>query len=308
MRIYQGESCNKLYCSALKDCLSIDSPTMSRVGMVYDLGPVAFELAPNKLNLITLNHRAINPFFAIAEAAWVVKGLNSLDTLNYYLKKYDDFSDDGTILNGAYGYRLRYHFGYDQIQFAIDELQKSPESRRCVLNMYSPDDLTNTSSKDIPCNTSIMLKVRDSKLDMTIINRSNDIHRGIPYNFFVFQTLHCFIAREIGIDVGYQRHFTDSLHMYERDIPAIRAVLESQLEPFDICEQEGVGLVYSILTEADKINQKCFGSMTDKSLAKIFTSYSQFKSDKDLSGFVRKTGNPILDFLVSDWLKKYAKN
>lgn len=54
MKVYQNNTCNQLYVQALKDCLSVSSSTPSRVGNVYDLGPVAFEFEPGKLNLITL--------------------------------------------------------------------------------------------------------------------------------------------------------------------------------------------------------------------------------------------------------------
>ncbi|MEZ8402552.1 MULTISPECIES: thymidylate synthase [Vibrio] len=307
MKLYQGDSCNRLYISALKDCLAVNSPTPSRVGMVYDLGPVAFELTPGRLNLLTLNKRALNPFFAIAEAAWVVGGLNSLDTLNYYLKTYDSFSDDGVSLNGAYGYRLRNHFGYDQLEFVIKELKTTPDSRRCILNMYSPDDLINNTSKDIPCNTSIMIKIRNGALDFTVTNRSNDIHWGVPYNFFVFQVLHCYLAQKIGVEVGYQRHFTDSLHLYERDIAAVTEVLKHSGDIFDTESDKTLDLVYMILAEIENINQKKFSCIQEKSLREAYVNYEQFRCSKSLFSFENKTGNAVLDFLTSDWLSKYAK-
>lgn len=305
MKVYQNNRCNQLYVQALKDCLSVSSSTPSRVGNVYDLGPAAFEFEPGKLNLITLKNRALNPFFAIAEAAWVIGGHNELDILSYYLKKYDAFSDDGMTLNGAYGFRLRSCFGYDQLEFAIQELKNSPGSRRCVLNMYSSDDLRNSTSKDIPCNTSIMLKIRRGALDLTVINRSNDVHWGIPYNIFVFQVLHCYLARKIGVELGLQRHFTDSLHLYEHYINEVTEILDDVVIP-DF-ESDSIELLYAIIDNIDNINQRDFSAINENSLRETMLMYSAYKNEGNKTAFNIDTGNQWLNFLVEEWAMKYAK-
>ncbi|WP_229618330.1 thymidylate synthase [Vibrio parahaemolyticus] len=303
MKLYQNDTCNNLYVQALKDCLSVPYITPSRVGNVYDLGPAVFEFEPGKVNLLTLKNRALNPFFAVAEAAWVIGGHNRLDILSYYLKKYDNFSDDGVTLNGAYGFRLRSHFGYDQIETAVEELRNSSESRRCVLNMYSNEDLRSCTSKDIPCNTSIMLKIREGALDLTVINRSNDIYWGIPYNIFVFQVLHCYLAYKIGVELGYQRHFTDSLHLYERNINDVMAVIDNA----PMFESESVELPYAIVDNIENINQRKFTSITDSSLRKAMLTYSTYKSEGGNEVFETDTGSKLLNFLISDWSIRYVK-
>nr|HCI8835506.1 thymidylate synthase [Klebsiella michiganensis] len=258
MKIYDGNDLNYLYLDALSDSLKISSPNSSRSGIVYDIGPAVFQLPSDKLNLITLNTRALNPFFAIAEAAWVIGGFNDLAYLDYYIKTYGDFSDDGKTLNGAYGYRLRQQYGFDQIDFAIEELKTNPNSRRCVLSMFSPSDLINTKSKDIPCNISVMLKIRNGELDLTVINRSNDIYWGVPYNFFVFQVLHYYIASRVNIKVGTQRHFTDSLHLYEKDISSIKSIIKNNDSGVALTQSMNVELIDGILNNIAAINQRNF--------------------------------------------------
>jgi thymidylate synthase len=307
VKLYQGDSCNNLYIQALKDCLAVTSPTPSRVGFVYDLGPAVFELEPGKLNLLTLKNRALNPFFAIAEAAWVIGGLNRLDTLNYYLKSYDDFSDDGMTLNGAYGFRLRQHFGYDQLEVAIDELKNSSSSRRCVLSMYAPEDLKNGASKDIPCNTSVMLKIRNGALDLTVTNRSNDIHLGVPYNLFVFQVLHCYLASKIGVEIGYQRHFTDSLHLYERNMSETKEVLNSVEGYSKQFTFNSLKLVNMVLKEISNINQRDFKSIEEKPLREAMMMYEAYRTHVDGQSFEKDTGDELLNFLINDWSVKYTR-
>ena len=92
--------------------------------------------------------------------------------------------------------------------------------------MYSPDDL-NKNSKDIPCNTTIYLKIKDNKLDITILNRSNDLYLGVPYNVFVFYLLQLYIAEKVNSDIGTQTHFTDSLHLYTKDLEKVEKIINS---------------------------------------------------------------------------------
>ncbi|WP_323955551.1 thymidylate synthase [Aeromonas caviae] len=306
MKLYQGANLNELYVQALHDCVEIKSPTPSRVGVVYDLGPAVFELELGSLNILTLPKRALNPFFAIAESAWIIGGSNKLDTLSYYLKSYNRFSDDHLTLNGAYGFRLREHFGYDQINYVIKELRNTPESRRCVLCMYGPEDLTNKISKDIPCNTSIMLKIRDGCLDLTVTNRSNDIYLGVPYNFFVFQVLHYYLANEIGVNVGHQRHFTDSLHLYENNINEAREILNNircNSNELSCNPQEFIGM---ILRDIDNINSRRFSEIKSAPIREVMMMYESYTKKLDHSIFERDAGNPILNYLVKDWSSKYT--
>lgn len=185
----KNHSFNYNYLSALKIAVEpsrkIDS---SRVGPVINIGQAYFEIEKNDPRLIFLSSRKINPVFAIVEGAWVLRGDNRLAPLQNEISDYAKFSDDGETLFGAYGFRLRKKFGLDQLREAINLLKNDPETRRVVLSMYSPDDLT-IISKDIPCNTSFFLKIVDGALDITVINRSNDLYLGIPYNIFVFGLL-----------------------------------------------------------------------------------------------------------------------
>ena len=78
-----------------------------------------------------LKGRNLNYRFAFVESAWILEGRNDLDILSRYISTYSQYSDDNKTLNGAYGYRLRHYFDQDQIEGAINHLQK----------ILSPDEL-----------------------------------------------------------------------------------------------------------------------------------------------------------------------
>jgi len=200
----------------------------SRVGLVTDLGQAYFAIDTDGFRMPLLLKRGFNPFFAFTEFAWFISGDNSVLPLQKVLPDYIEYSDDKISLNGAYGYRLRNFFGYDQITRAIDILKSNPASRRVVLQLWSPTDL-GLSSNDIPCNTQVMLKIIDGALNITVINRSNDLFKGVPYNIFLFYMLQVFISRQVGCVVGKQSHFTDSLHVYDKDIFKVKSVVDSNV-------------------------------------------------------------------------------
>ena len=125
MIVFTGQNFTKLYYEMLEYVLSKNIPLLtSRIGNVKDIGSAYFEIYDDDLRLIYLNKRAINPFFALAEFSWIISGSNSLKTLQYFIRNYDQYSDDGNALNGAYGFRLKKYFGIDQVSKSIELLKK----------------------------------------------------------------------------------------------------------------------------------------------------------------------------------------
>ena len=197
MKSFQGADINSVYLDALIFAEeSKHSPSDSRNGKVYDFGPAYFEFDQPNNQLLLLRNRKFNPYFAIVESAWVLSGKKELKCLKSIIDSYGQFSDDWCNLNGAYGYRMRSFFEIDQLEALINLLVDDSETRRAVITLYSPSDLLNNQSLDIPCNTTLFFKKRDSKLDITVINRSNDLFLGIPYNVFTFNVILKFVARQ----------------------------------------------------------------------------------------------------------------
>lgn len=233
-----NSSFNISYFKALIASQIISEIEPTRNGNAKVLGQAIFIIQPNDPRLCFLNARNLNYKFAFVEGAWILEGKNDLKTLSKYISNYHQYSDDGETLNGAYGYRLRYYFDQDQIENAISHLQKNPDSRRVVLQMYSIDDLQK-DSKDIPCNTSIYLKINKGCLNLTVINRSNDLYLGIPYNLFVFGLLQKYIANRLQINIGLQTQITDNLHLYEKDFKKVTEIInKNQINDIEQISQQ----------------------------------------------------------------------
>jgi thymidylate synthase len=172
--------------------------------------------------------RDANPFFHLMESLWMLRGQRDVQSMVRYNKRMDEYSDDGEVFHGAYGYRWRNHFSQDyrlldQINIIIRRLKKDPIDRRCVLQMWdAPYDL-NVNKVDIPCNTHVYFKIRTEKLHMTVCCRSNDIIWGAyGANAVHFSMLQQYIADSLGVAMGPYVQISDSFHAYKNVFDAYR--------------------------------------------------------------------------------------
>lgn len=165
---------------------------------------------------ILIPSRRWNPWLAMSEALWILAGRNDTASLLPYNSHINDYSDDGAHMYGAYGARI-----FGQIDELIERLRKDPNDRRAVLQIWDRDDLT-VESKDPPCNNTVYFKLREEKLHMTVICRSNDIHFGLfAVNLPTFGILQEYIASRLGVGIGNQTHLSNSLHVYTDDKRAV---------------------------------------------------------------------------------------
>lgn len=191
----------------------------SRNGRVWELkDPITIKYINPHHRVLFDKWRDCNPFFHLAEGLWMLAGRGDLASMEHYVPRMSEFSDDGRSLWGAYGYRWRWMFGTDQLKTIIKMLQRNPDDRRCVLQMWGAEqDLNHLDGKgkDVPCNTQIYFKIRDGALRMTVTNRSNDLIWGcFGANMVHFSMLHEYMASMIGVKLGEYYHFTDNLHIY----------------------------------------------------------------------------------------------
>lgn len=206
----------------------------SRVGDVLVSPHPVLTVYKNPLNRVLFSpQRDANPFFHVMESLWMLAGRNDLPWLAQFNKRMASYSDDGgSTQPGAYGYRWRQHFGYDQLETIIVELKNNPQTRRCVLAMWdgghagipghsvavgSPGDLAEaiSGSADVPCNTHAYFDTIDGKLNMTVCNRSNDIWWGAHgANAVHFSFLLEYVSSMAGIPMGVYRQFSNNYHIY----------------------------------------------------------------------------------------------
>lgn len=210
----------------------VGKPANSRNGMTlsYD-EPVCIRHVNPAHRVIWLKSRNANPFFHLFEFVWMLAGRNDVHTLSAFNANMKSYSDDGEIFNAPYGYRLRKHFGIDQLKSVIEQLKKDTNSRQAVALLWDSKDLVK-QTKDKACNLELVFKLRDTgRLDMTVFNRSNDLIWGaLGANLVHMSLFHEYVATELGVPMGAYEQISNCMHVYTDGLPGdiYRAILKDE--------------------------------------------------------------------------------
>lgn len=129
---------------------------------------------------------------------------------------WDSWKNEHGIIGRGYGYQInKTTFGYpSQIDYILGELKKNPTSRRLVIEMWNVDDLTQMTLP--PCLHNLHFIVKDSKLNLIMKQRSNDMLVANNFNVVEYSLLVHKIARHIGLGVGKLTHVIGDMHIYNK--------------------------------------------------------------------------------------------
>lgn len=258
---FNGQTANEVWSKATKELInSQETCVESRTGDTIELLHSFIHIQNPTQRWVTQRVPPISIGFALAELIWILAGSNDAQVINYWNPVLPRFSGKGNTYHGAYGYRIRYNFKIDQLERAYLTLKNNPNSRQAVILIWDPridypDELGRPVNDDIPCNICSLLKIRDDKLEWTQIMRSNDVYLGLPYNFIQFTSLQEIMAGWLNVHVGSYCHYSDSLHLYLRDIPNIDISDDPKIENRDslLIEKEdclfNVNQIYSRMVE-----------------------------------------------------------
>ncbi len=195
----------------------------SRNGMVLVMPvPVSSMYDCPEERVIFWSQRDANPFFHFMEGLWMIGGREDVKFPASFAKQIAEYSDNGEVLYGAYGYRWRHAFGRDQLQWVVKKLKENPEDRRVVLSMWDPklDPIAaDSAGKDIPCNTQVYFRIAKigdvPRLCMQVNCRSNDILWGAyGANAVHMSMMQEYLANKIGVEIGWYVQNSFNWHAY----------------------------------------------------------------------------------------------
>ncbi len=101
---------------------------------------------------------------------------------------------------------------FDQLQYVIDTLSDSPNSRRLIVNAWHPANATVSTLP--PCHYSFVFNVQGNRLNCHLTQRSGDIALGIPFNIAAYALLTKLIAQQTGFEPGTFAHTVVDAHVY----------------------------------------------------------------------------------------------
>lgn len=166
-----------------------------------------------------------NPFFNYLEGIWMLAGRNDVEFLAKIVGRMATFSDDGKTFNAAYGYRMRHEFGFDQLREVVHQLRLNHDTRQAVVQLWTTEDLDKVT-KDKACNTQMVFKIRNGKLNLTVFNRSNDLIWGaLGANKSHFSMIMEYVASAVGVGIGSYYQVSNCMHVYT-DLPQWKELVE----------------------------------------------------------------------------------
>ncbi len=167
----------------------------------------------------------------IHELLWFLQG----DTNIGYLKAngvsiWDGWATDDGELGPVYGAQWRSWQGadgqvIDQISQLINDIKRTPDSRRLIVSAWNPAVLPDTSFSPRenaaqgkqalpPCHTLFQFYVNDGKLSCQLYQRSADIFLGVPFNIASYALLTLMVAQVCDLAPGDFIHTFGDAHLY----------------------------------------------------------------------------------------------
>lgn len=299
MKAFSFESVDEAFIKLLDELLKNGSEVSPRGMLTKELSPISITITNPHKRVLSNKLRKLNYGFMVGELLWILQGRNDVDSVSHYNKQWLNFSDDGEILNGAYGQRIfKWDGAFDIVDESYDDeegnshpsfelqeiivnqfenvyklLKEDKYTRQATISMFDPSkDFRKT--KDKPCTNLLRFSIRNDKLNMITFMRSNDIWLGFPYDVFNFMTLQEILANRLGIEVGEYTHIVDSFHLYETHFDAAKKIIKDYKQNGLYSAYDENNYLKSTLTEEtlDEIMMNVYNvEATTRSMSNILT-------------------------------------
>ncbi|HEX9513417.1 MAG TPA: thymidylate synthase [Puia sp.] len=181
----------------------------------------------------------------VYELLWFLRG----DTNIKYLKDHgvsiwDEWADANGDLGPVYGKQWRSWEGadgkvVDQITQVIDQIKKTPDSRRLLVSAWNVADLPEMAL--MPCHIIFQFYVAPpasgegkGKLSCQLYQRSADSFLGVPFNIASYALLTLMIAQVCGLEPGEFIHTFGDVHLYNNHLEQARLQLTRTPYPLPV--------------------------------------------------------------------------
>ena len=142
----------------------------------------------------------------IEELLWFLRGsTNNNELVDRNVKIWNEWAREDGDLGPIYGKQWRSWQGadgttHDQIQQAVWDLIRNPDSRRIIVSAWNVADLEKMALA--PCHCLFQFYVADGQLSCQLYQRSADMFLGVPFNIASYALLTHMVAQQCDLDVG----------------------------------------------------------------------------------------------------------
>ncbi|MBP6034487.1 MAG: thymidylate synthase [Candidatus Moranbacteria bacterium] len=150
------------------------------------------------------------------------------------MKSDDAFAREYGELGPVYGYQWRNwpapdgrHI--DQITQIIDQIRRSPDSRRLIVSAWNVADIEEMAKSGLPpCHCLFQFYVADGKLSCQLYQRSCDTFLGVPFNIASYALLTMMVAQVCGLEPGEFIWTGGDVHIYSNHFEQVKLQLSRE--------------------------------------------------------------------------------
>lgn len=158
------------------------------------------------------------------------------------VKTDDVFAREYGELGPIYGYQWRNwptpdgrHI--DQIAQVIEQIKKSPDSRRMIVSAWNVADIEEMAKAGLPpCHCLFQFYVANGKLSCQLYQRSCDTFLGVPFNIASYALLTMMVAQVCGLEAGEFVWTGGDVHIYSNHHDQVS--LQLSREPLPLARME----------------------------------------------------------------------
>ena len=172
----------------------------------------------------------------IHELLWFLKGDTNIQYLkDHGVRIWDEWADENGDLGPVYGKQWRSWEApngvvIDQISDLIEQIKKTPDSRRLIVSAWNVGDLSKMAL--MPCHNMFQFYVADGKLSCQLYQRSADVFLGVPFNIASYALLTMMVAQVCDLQYGDFIHSFGDVHLYNNHME--QANLQLSRKPFPL--------------------------------------------------------------------------
>jgi thymidylate synthase len=170
----------------------------------------------------------------IYELLWFLRGETNIRFLKEHgVSIWDEWADANGELGPVYGKQWRSWEGadgktVDQISQLIEQIRKTPDSRRLIVSAWNVTDLPEMAL--MPCHVLFQFYVAPDadgvqRLSCQLYQRSADVFLGVPFNIASYALLTLMVAQVCGLQPGEFIHTFGDVHLYSNHLEQARLQL-----------------------------------------------------------------------------------
>lgn len=176
---------------------------------IYNVG-ILIENPDN--NLIKTNWRKWSHEYADYEWQWYLSGNKNAYDISKKAKIWASIMDENGDVNSNYGYQWQRN---DQLKKVINILKNDNTTRKASISLYDGKEI-DKYSKDTICTYAINFYIKNDKLCMQVMMRSNDLVYGFCNDQYCFSKLQKIVADQLNKKIGDYFHYVCNMHIYEK--------------------------------------------------------------------------------------------